>query len=146
LYQGDQLVAVAQTDEAGNFTFTDVEAGTYRLNVIGIDGYVPPLELTVGAGDTVTGLRLQIHQGGAIRGTLTGSGGPLAGFAVQLAEPDGNVTATVTDVAGMFAFIGLAPGAYRVGLQADGLAPAQDVTVSDIDGQSVVVDLTAAFT
>lgn len=158
--------ASAATDDAGEFAFDGVEAGTYILRV------KPPgaarsirRDLTVGEGETRE-LAIALP-GGAIEGTVVDAATrePMAGVAVAVsrpgvrepmvlkAAPSGGITGLsapsfeerfLTDASGRYRFSHVEPGEYAVAIEGGGAAPARrdGVTVSD-ERSPAIVDFAA---
>ena len=112
------LVAGAQTAPDGSYTAT-VAAGNYYLYVLdaahtsGLHG--PPTLVNVTDGTTTTVDPVVAAKTGSITGTVTDSGGPLAGIWVVAINPGGAVvTNVITAANGTYTLPGLATGNYRI--------------------------------
>lgn len=126
-------VARTRSDKEGGFTFEGLERGSY-----GLDAFLPgafihdstpwdgPVQVTVGDGESVTGVKLELERGGVITGRLVDDEGrPVAGEAIHLyIEKPGEAGATTmtsiegyreTDDRGIYRVFGLSPGRYAVG-------------------------------
>lgn len=117
------------TDVNGNYSFTDLNPGVYRVREQGQAGWVQitvnPGDVTVLSGSNAMGVDFGNFQLGSIAGQkfqdtngdgLREPGEPgLQGFTIDLDSLDG-VThlTTVTDANGNFSFMNLLPGTYRV--------------------------------
>ena len=150
------VVASMNTDAAGGFQFLDIAPGDYVLEQTdastfidvsdedstpdpdGADGLVNdmiPVTLTAGEADVDNDF--VDEQEGAISGTVMADtdnddigDAPLSGVLIELRDNLGNlVTSTVTDIAGFYEFLGVAPGDYTL-VEID-LADYSDV--SDVD-------------
>lgn len=158
--------ASAATDDAGEFAFDGVEAGTYILRV------KPPgaarsirRDLTVGEGETRE-LAIALP-GGAIEGTVVDAATrePMAGVAVAVsrpgvrepmvlkAAPGGGITGLsapsfeerfLTDASGRYRFTHVEPGEYAVAIEGGGAAPARRDGVTVLESRSpAIVDFAA---
>lgn len=129
------------TDNSGAYTFTDLEAGTYRIEFR--DDTFPPVfattyfdqagngavatDIVVNDGDTVTNINTQLSLRGALGGHITNqSGNPLSNIAVfldvEVTTYEGNVywnnaAFTTTNANGDYHIDSLNPGNYRLGFQ-----------------------------
>lgn len=129
---GDTVERV-RSDKEGKFTFEGLERGSY-----GLDAFLPgafiqdstpwdgPVQITLGDGESVTGVKLELERGGVITGKLVdGEGRPVAGetihVCVEKPAEDGSPTITYlskrwrTDDRGIYRIFGLSPGSYAVG-------------------------------
>jgi serine-aspartate repeat-containing protein C/D/E len=126
----DVVLATTTTDAAGNYAFTDLAAGTYRVREVGQAGWIQttvnPGDVAVVSGTDITGVDFGNFRLGRLAGVkfndvngdgVRQAGEPgLAGWTIELDQgADGTVDATTTtDAAGNYAFDGLAAGTYRV--------------------------------
>jgi uncharacterized protein (DUF2141 family) len=117
------------TDAAGNYSFTNLDPGAYRVSEGGQPGWVQvtvnPGDITVLSASTVTGVDFGNFQLGAIAGQkfqdtngdgLREPGEPgLQGWTIDLDSLDGTThLSTVTDANGNFSFANLPAGTYQV--------------------------------
>ncbi len=133
----DDEVSVT-SDEFGNYSFTDLEPGTYRIRQVPTPGFVQttenPEDITLGAGETATGINFGDFELVSISGIKfsdnDGDGLPgtgelgLAGWTIYLdlngngeldtEAPDGPEPSTVTGVGGAYTFTDLPPGTYTI--------------------------------
>lgn len=148
LRRGDAEVAQTSTNSKGEFSFRDVEPGSYGLTLRKSGLQVGRMEgVEVRAGKTVSlkeGLYLPVDEGSIafIRGSVfSASGRSFNGARVELArvEADGSLKkldSRVSNSTGSFAFR-LPPerARYRLTAKADGMGPAsQDV---DVEGAAI---------
>jgi hypothetical protein len=134
LYDGDAdtLVNITNTGSDGSYRFTDLPYGNYTVREIPVAGYeiVEPADNTHSvwidsAGRDLTGLNFTSRQmtgtiSGAKFSDLNGNGvqnineGPLSGWTITLAFPDGSVVTTTTAPDGCYRFDNLPWGGYTV--------------------------------
>ncbi|HEX8501659.1 MAG TPA: carboxypeptidase-like regulatory domain-containing protein [Pyrinomonadaceae bacterium] len=148
LRRGDQEVAQVSTNAKGEFSFQNVEPGSYGLTLRKPGLEVGRMEgVEVRAGKTLSlkeGLYLPIDEGSiaSVRGSVfSAAGRSFNGARVELArvEADGSLKkldTRVSNVAGQFSFK-LAPerAKYRLTAKADGMEPAtQDL---EVDGAAI---------
>ena len=128
----------ANVDANGRYTLTGLVPGDYRIwfaqgptasgapvtgDLVSLYyGQKTPSDpwtlVHVSAGETVTGIDMQLHQGGGISGTVTDDqGNPLADVAVFV---EGAGAWTTTDAAGHYALSDLEPRSYTVYFDAEG--------------------------
>ena len=125
--------ASTTTDANGNYTFTNLAPGTYRVREVEPAGSIQttanPSDIVVSSGNNITGVLFGNFQLASISGTkfndLNGNGvrdpgePGLAGITVFL-DTNGNgvldpgEVSTTTDANGNYTFTNLAPGTYRV--------------------------------
>ncbi|HQU42080.1 MAG TPA: carboxypeptidase regulatory-like domain-containing protein, partial [Pirellulales bacterium] len=141
------LVDSTAADASGNFSFTDLPAGTYTIGPVDSPDLLTTATISVVAGDNVAGVNISAAPGGTIAGTVTdaSSGAALAGLTVDALAPDGSVLAAVTDATGAFSFAHLGLGSYSVYLDesAGGASSYQTVTIVSLDGAPVTANLQA---
>jgi hypothetical protein len=117
------------TDAAGDYSFTDLAAGTYRIREVTQPGWmqttVNPSDITILSGSNITGIDFGNFQLGSIAGLKfqdsngNGTRDPgepgLAGWTIALDAVGGTThLTTVTDAAGDYSFTDLAAGTYRI--------------------------------
>ncbi|MEZ4619766.1 MAG: carboxypeptidase regulatory-like domain-containing protein [Caldilineaceae bacterium] len=129
------------TDDSGNYTFTELEGGIYRIQFQ--DDNIPPAygtiyynqiataatatDVNLGENETIGAIDAQLPLRGALGGRVTDSQGtPLAGIAVHMDKEwsfyDGTIywnTAafTTTTASGFYRLNALEPGNYRLTFQ-----------------------------
>lgn len=134
---GDKVERV-RSDKDGKFTFEGLERGSY-----GLDAFLPgafiqdstpwdgPVQITLGDGESVTGVKLELERGGVITGRLVDDEGrPVAGEAIHLyvAKPTAGGAPSMsnvesreyTDDRGIYRLYGLSTGRYAVGAGVQG--------------------------
>lgn len=111
-----EMPQLLMTGEDGTFTFPEVHAGTYSLRVEAA-GFAPwtQAELVVLASSPKSGLQVILTAGGAITGTCTRDGAPVADANISIHGPGGPRTVQ-TDAEGRYALADLGAGAYLVEL------------------------------
>ena len=117
------------TDAAGNYDFTDLPAGTYRIREVAQPGWVQttvnPADISIVSGSNITGVNFGNFQLGSIAGEkfqdtngngVQDPGEPgLAGWTIVLDAVGGTThLTTVTDAAGNYDFTDLPAGTYRI--------------------------------
>ena len=129
---GKTVIASIITDSEGQFFLKNIRPGSYRL-MVSREGYInseygqkhpggPPLNLTLTAGQAMTGVRLAMTKGGVISGHITDKGQPVGiadVVALKISYVDGLPTLTEilsskTDDLGAYHIFWLAPGRYYV--------------------------------
>jgi hypothetical protein len=116
-------------DENGDFKITDIPAGRYRIfalptTLFGIEAYDDVgTPLSIGEGENIENLELEIKRGGVISGRLTASGRPVVEEQVNLFKLDRSDkpvpiqparTIGRTDDRGHYRIYGLSDGRYLV--------------------------------
>ena len=126
-------VSRTRSDKEGRFAFDGLARGSYGLDAFQPGAFIHdstpwdgPVQITVGDGESVTGVKLELERGGVITGKLVNEEGrPVAGEAIHLyIEKPGEGGATTmtsvegyreTDDRGIYRIYGLSPGRYAVG-------------------------------
>ena len=137
------VVAEAQTDSNGDYTFRVVKPGQYLLSAGTDDGVSAVQIVNVAAGANVSAAPLEL---GALEvsGTVTAGGVPVSGASVEVlplaaGAQEQSLTA-VTDANGDFVVQGLTPDQYSVAVESAGFAAwQQSLTVAGNLTQSVVL-------
>ncbi len=146
--QGSTVVGSAIADSSGNFQIIGLPAGTYTLTLPNVfDAFVVAPTVSVTAGQTVSGVAIQIQLGATISGTVTQSTTNvlIAGIPVLLSGPGGVSETTNTDSNGDYQFSGLGTGDYQVYLLIGGSQTAKTVSVTSLVGTVVTADLQLAY-
>ncbi len=158
LDSGHHVVATATTSGDGNYTFGNLEAGTYTVQIVAstlppgvspsydLDGIATPnsATLTVNAGDNRTDVDFGYKNTGSVgdrvwldtngNGTQDAGETGINGVTVQLLDASANVVATTTTSGdGNYTFNNLAAGTYTVKIVAATL-PAGVAETYDLDG------------
>ncbi|MFY0573461.1 MSCRAMM family protein [Cystobacter fuscus] len=136
------------TGPGGGFS-VEVEAGTYGLSARhGEEAGALEQPLTLSAGKTIRGVRLQLGPGSVLEGRVLErtSGAPVVGARVDVSPhgQNGDTGRESTDGTGHFQVGGLAPGSYDVVVTAPGFTPAlrRGLTVTPRERFSVDLVLT----
>jgi protocatechuate 3,4-dioxygenase beta subunit len=123
------VLQTTTTDVNGNYSFTGLPPGTYRVREEQQTGWTQttanPADITLGPGQDVTGINFGNFQLGQISGLkfqdsngngIQDSGEPgLQNWVIDLTNLNtGAVQTATTDSNGDFSFTGLGPGTYRV--------------------------------
>lgn len=126
----DFLAECAKTDATGHYTIVGLEAGQYELefdpvgNGQGLLWQLYPGLVTVPAKGTKSGVNQALPSGGQIRGTvrLAATGAPLGGVRVCLTEAEflEQWACLTSPASGLYGFIGLPQGSYKVAFSAAG--------------------------
>ena len=112
--------ASTQTDSNGQFAFTTLRAGSYKLELSGFAADVifsaPAQNVTLGVGETeTTTFEGTYVRTAAIQGRVAVEGQGLSGVTVNLSGV-GPARIATTDAAGQYAFNELRAGVYQVGI------------------------------
>jgi subtilase family serine protease len=137
------LIAGGFTDSLGNFSFSALPAGSYSLQLAHFAGLYPSSTVTVAAGDSRTGVDIDVNPGGVVTGLVSdaNTNSALAGVTVSLRDSSGSIVNTVADGSGHYRFAGLAAGPFTVYLPSANAASSSPVSIAAIDGTPVVQDL-----
>lgn len=135
--------ATVITNAAGQYTITNVTAGSYQVNVTAT-GFTPAsANVTVTAGQAAQGnFALTSNTQGSIAGVVTNSvtSLPLAGVSISTTPA---TTTVVTNASGQYQINSVAPGSYRVNASHTGYSAGYvDVTVTA--GQQTTGDIALA--
>jgi protocatechuate 3,4-dioxygenase beta subunit len=126
-----QVLETTTTDVNGDFSFTDLASGTYRIREVELPGWIQttpnPPDIVVTRGSDITDVTFGNHElPGEIQGFkfndlngdgILGANEPgMAGVTIDLENPStGQVLfTTTTDSNGNFSFMNLPPGTYRI--------------------------------
>ncbi|MBH0156312.1 carboxypeptidase regulatory-like domain-containing protein [Fictibacillus sp. 5RED26] len=135
------VIASVTTSPTGAYTFGAVIPGHYTLTVSANNFQAATIGQNVPSNQTTTANFVLQPNPGTVSGTITGSGGPIAGAIVEALSGTGIAVATATtDGAGQYTINRLAPGSYRLRVS----APAFQTFVVGFSvsaGQTVVVDV-----
>ncbi|WP_354500234.1 carboxypeptidase regulatory-like domain-containing protein [Mycetocola sp. 2940] len=133
LYEADSLwhmqLAGTTTDASGNYTFTDLEPGNYKIEFQEFSGAYAPLwwknattfdsatSVAVAAGATTSGINGALVLGATISGNVklgSASGANLDGVYVYAMSDTGDGGQAVTDASGNYTIRGLVAGPYTL--------------------------------
>lgn len=144
---GTTLVAVAISNNVGNFTARDLRPGTYTLRLLTNAFNVTEPTVTVGLGETVTGVTITAGAGATITGRVVdATNNPLAGVTVLLQQgTDAGPVPLTTHNDGSYSLSGLPIGTYTLSLPVAGAGSSQSVNVTNPDGTVTVPDLQLAY-
>lgn len=135
-----------RTDAEGRFRVSRVGAGTYTLLASGPGRAASAMEnLEVAEGEPVTGIKLRLSEGGAVRGIVTGPDGKPVQFSmVRILDTSGqplpNHDPTVSGQDGTFEIEGIAEGDYLIEA-AQGMPPGTRTRVRIRGGETEQVSL-----
>jgi uncharacterized surface anchored protein len=134
-----------QSGADGSYQVSAPAPGPYTL--IAMATSYQPRASAVRVGDQPVELNLLLAGGSRLAGTIraAGTGAPLTGATVTLADPRGEVVAArSTDADGRYLITDLAPGRYTLALSAPAHQPAAlPVTVTDGDATTLDAELRA---
>ena len=135
------------TDATGVFGFTGLPAGTYTLEYTPTNALPAQVTLNVAAGQTLSGVSLQVQLGGNIAGTVTSAAGgtPLANVPVFVITSAGDELDTQSDASGNYSFPNLPAGAYQVNVMGAPGSNAQTANVLQLDGTTVSANLSVSY-
>ena len=117
---GNTVIAETKTDANGNYSISNIMAGTYTVHeVIGSDSLyyceANDKSVTITGGGTATVNFKNIRKTGSISGQKTSSdGGYISGITMQLKSGSTVVATTTTDANGKFSFTNIPTGTYTV--------------------------------
>jgi hypothetical protein len=134
--------ARGQSGADGSYQVSAPAPGPYTL--IAMAASHQPYASAVRLGDQPVDLDVVLPGASRLAGTIrtAGTGAPLAGATVTLADPRGEVVAArSTDAQGRYLIADLAPGRYTLALSAPGRQPAA-VPVTVADGDATTQDAT----
>ncbi|MBY6036635.1 carboxypeptidase regulatory-like domain-containing protein [Fictibacillus nanhaiensis] len=138
LLSGATEIAVTQTDEFGDYNFSNIPSGSYNLE-ISKDNYNTSNSPIVVTPETITIVNaFLVPIPGNVEGTVVSSTGPvLDGATVFLSDNLGNVVAqTTTSLTGQYSFSSVNPGHYIFTATADGFQ-------SEVIGENVLSNQTS---
>lgn len=130
---GGTPYAVATSGD-GSYEIDGLPPGDYTLDVVAPTGYTPPPPRTISVpAGGLTAQDIALSRPGAVAGTVTRDGAPVADVEVVVDGPDGPRVLR-TDTEGQYSLDGLAPGTYVITVR----APAGTVVVGE-PSRSVVI-------
>ncbi|MGE5314409.1 MAG: carboxypeptidase regulatory-like domain-containing protein [Acidobacteriota bacterium] len=168
------------TDSLGRFTFTELIPGSYIVRAVPMGGYAPAFYTTDSAaaemmkwrkaskvvinGNSVSGIDIYVRQlsatksgftwiSGTVKGRMGGTLAGVAGAVVTAFDSNGDVAGYgISDAAGSYAILGLAPDRYTVTVDKAGYNSTTSVTASPTYNMSTAMgggnalSATASFT
>ncbi|HEX7716503.1 MAG TPA: carboxypeptidase-like regulatory domain-containing protein, partial [Marmoricola sp.] len=118
---GDDYVdgPIACSDASGQYQLTGLAEGDYDLHVTDhVTGHIETWvdSVHVAAGQAVSGINIEMDQGGTIAGAVTDTGGqPLVGVCATVYDEDEDgYDGGCTDATGRYQSVGLPDGSYKV--------------------------------
>ena len=151
LNSSNAVIATAKTNSSGDYSFTDLLAGTFTVQVVSQSGYVAssPASVTItdsnGQSDTVNfGEFVPVTISGEVfndlndSGTLVSGDSGLSGWTVELVK-SGQVTQTTSGSGGAFSFSNVGPGSYTLEVvpQAGWVATNSPITIAPTSGTNL---------
>lgn len=144
-YTGTKISG-ASTDAAGYYIISGIPAGIFKVFFYGSDGFNPLSEgfisewfydttdinaaatVVVSVGSVTTNVDAVLDIGGAISGTVTDGGSPLANIIIDVVDADKNifVAESFTDAAGYYKAKGIPTGTFKVNFIGDYLGYANE--------------------
>ncbi len=148
----NEVVTTAVTDSTGSYTFANVIAGTYTVEVVQQSGYVPSsassvsIDVTSGLNDSTlnfgefvpVSLSGEVFQDNNGDGQIDGSDSGLSGWTVDLVQGSQTIQAT-TASGGLFSFSNVGPGTFTLEVvqQAGYVATNSPVTIVPTSGTNI---------
>jgi len=125
--------AEAKTDQNGLFDIIKLEPGTYSLTVTAEDFADRTVEdLTLAENEAITGLIIQLSQGGSLAGTVRDfAGKPIANRMIGAVGPGGTKMGQ-TDEQGKYAIMNMKEGVYTAGAIEIGATPTMGASRADM--------------
>lgn len=120
----------------GSYDVPNLEPGNYSVRVLdAVDSVSAEVNVVVAAGESVTGVDLNVTPGGVVEGVVEDLGGTaVPGIRITIETPDGVLRDVVTSQTGEFRFERLGFGQHRVSLPVSGIGSSQTVNVTAVDG------------
>ncbi|MBY0090740.1 carboxypeptidase regulatory-like domain-containing protein [Priestia aryabhattai] len=114
--QSNVLITTTTTNTEGNYSFTQLAAGTYNLNFIATNFITATSTTTIAAGQTqVINIILQPQPGNVTGTVLSQDGTPVNGATIRLIDQFNSVATTVTTNAqGQYTISSVTPGQYSL--------------------------------
>ena len=146
-YQNGNLIASGIADANGNYTITGLAAGTYQIEPVSYAYFSNDPSITLIAGETSSGVSVEMQPGGVISGVLTqASGGqPLPGVAVYATNANGGIQVAYSDASGNYSFQHLAAGSYTLVTNLQSSATSANARVTTLDPTPVTANLQATI-
>jgi hypothetical protein len=117
----DQIADTTTSDSSGDYTFADVDPGTYTVRA-SMTGYVDDeRSVTLAGGEDKTGQDLELKFGSIEGVVVDENGDPVPDATVEVIDENGDVVGTdTTNSQGVFEVDDLLLGTYTVRISADG--------------------------
>jgi hypothetical protein len=153
LTQNASAIATAISDEAGNYQFLTLVAGSFQLEASATDLAFSPVPINLANGANVTNQNLTagtVAITGIARDAMSGS--PIADASIGITQRgpgtgDHFVTTVRTQATGQFSFAGAVAGTYSLLIRADGHASVQQtITIPASGVTNLVFDLASENT
>ncbi len=141
VFQNDVAIGFATTDSGGNYTISGLPPGSSTVKADALNFQFAEQQVTVAGGETVEVPPFALlPDPGKVTGTVKdNSMTPIAGATVELILNNLPLYTTTTDMAGNYAFSGLAPGDYIVEAEAENFA-LKTKEAQVIAGMETIVD------
>ncbi|MEK1833433.1 carboxypeptidase regulatory-like domain-containing protein [Priestia megaterium] len=135
--QSNVLISTTTTNTEGNYSFTQLAAGTYNLNFAASNFITAPHTTTITAGQTqVLNVILQPQPGNVTGTVLSQDGTPVIGATIRLINQFNSViTTATTNAQGQYTISSVTPGQYTL-----------TISASNFQSQSRGVTITSAQT
>ncbi|MBX9652245.1 carboxypeptidase regulatory-like domain-containing protein, partial [bacterium] len=143
LLNGTPVAYTTANVTTGAFSFNQLAAGNYVVEVMPIVGEGTSQAVTIVAGQVVDDVLLQTLPGSSITGTVTDTttDAPLVGATVVIYGPTGASINLTTNALGQYRLSRLELGTYTVALPTGGAASRQVVDITDLNDQEYVANL-----
>ena len=145
LVQNGTVIQTTTTDANGDYSFTNLDPGTYTVREVLISPYIPTTSVSVGgiilsAGEARTDVNFGNFLGASISGTkfrddnrnMIQDGEPgLENWTIELVQNGTVIQTTTTDANGDYEFLDLQPGNYTVSeVEQEGFTATTNVSVN----------------
>ncbi|MED4051937.1 carboxypeptidase regulatory-like domain-containing protein [Priestia megaterium] len=141
--QSNVLISTTTTNTEGNYSFTQLAAGTYNLNFAASSFITATRTTTITAGQTqVLNVILQPQPGNVTGTVLSQDGTPVNGATIRLIDQFNTITTTVTtNTQGQYTIPNITPGQYSLTASSSNFqSQSRGVTINS--GQTTVSNFT----